>query len=132
MRALDTNVLVRFLVADDPQQHPVADRLIRQAAARSEKLYLSLIVICETAWVLERRYKHAREVIADALEAVLDTEVFLVEHNALLRRCLQEFRAGKAGLADYVIGAFAEEAGCTTTVTFDRDLQGVAGFKVLE
>ena len=53
MIGLDTNILVRYLVADDPGQLAHVDRLIEEAFAHQESLYLNRIVLCETVWVLE-------------------------------------------------------------------------------
>ena len=130
MKALDTNVLIRYLVADDPVQTRTATEIIEGAAGKGQHLFLSLLVLCESAWVLERRYRQSRAAIADTLDLVLDTAVFAVERSDLLRRCVDQFRMGKAGLADYVTGAIAMEAGCTATFTFDRDLAGCRGFRV--
>lgn len=130
MKALDTNVLIRYLVADDPVQTRTATEIIEGAAGKGEQVFLSVLVLCESAWVLDRRYRQSRDVIADTLDLVLDTAVFAVERSDLLRRCVDQFRTGKARLADYVIGAIAMEAGCTVTLTLDRDLAGCRGFQI--
>jgi predicted nucleic acid-binding protein len=67
MIALDTNLLVRYLVDDDPQQSRQAARLIEQAVARDESLFISDIVACETVGVLASAYGLPLAEIADAL-----------------------------------------------------------------
>ena len=124
MKALDTNVLVRYLVADDPAQTRQATRIIEEASNHRQQLFLPMLVLCETVWVLDRRYGQTREAIADGLDQLLQTETFLLEQPDLIRSCVARYRAGRASLADYVIGAVAEDAGCEATVTFDRDLKG--------
>jgi len=57
MIALDTNVLIRFLVRDDEEQFERAERLIRRAARAGEPVFISLLVLLETEWVLRSRYK---------------------------------------------------------------------------
>ena len=131
MKALDTNVLLRYLVEDDPVQARQAARIIEDARRREEQLFLPLLVICETVWVLSRRYRQARSVIAEGLEQILETDIFLVEQADVVRTCLTRFRSGKGSFPDYVIGAVAEQAGCSITVTFDQDLEGSGGFQVL-
>ncbi len=131
MKGLDTNVLIRYLVEDDPGQTRQATRIIEDARQREEELFVSLLVLCEAVWVLDRRYGHTRAAIAAGLEQLLDTGAFLVERADLARTCVARFREGRASLADYVIGAIAEEAGCDRTFTFDRDLRGCPGFQVL-
>ncbi len=56
MIGLDTNVLVRFLVEDDAEQAVRAKGVVRRAIERDEKLFVSDVVVCELAWVLERAY----------------------------------------------------------------------------
>ena len=131
MRALDTNVLIRYLIQDDPGQHRQAAKAVEDAEQRHESVFISLIVLCETVWVLEQRYRLPHEAVVAILEDLIDNEVFVVEHPALARAALDRFRKGRAGFADYLIGAVAEHAGSSTTYTFDRDLRGAAGFHVL-
>jgi len=131
LKGLDSNVLLRYLVEDDPIQTRQAAKVIDDAARREEPLFLSLLVLCEVVWVLDRSYDQTREVIATVLESVLDTDAFVVERDELARDCLAQFRVGKAGFADYVIGAVAKDAGCETTFTFDRDIRGCTTFRVL-
>jgi predicted nucleic-acid-binding protein len=95
MKALDTNVLIRYLVADDPTQTRQAARIIEDAQRLGEQLFLSVLVLCEVVWVLERRYRQSRPAIAGVLDQVLDTAVFLVEHADLVRTCIGRFRDGK-------------------------------------
>jgi predicted nucleic-acid-binding protein len=45
---------------------------------------------------------------------------------------LQHFKHGSADFSDYLIGAIAQQSGCTQTVTFDKKLRGERGFELLE
>jgi predicted nucleic-acid-binding protein len=56
MIALDINVLVRYLVQDDPEQAALASRLIEDVLTPSEPGFVSLVVLAQTAWLLERVY----------------------------------------------------------------------------
>jgi hypothetical protein len=68
-------------------------------------------VICELAWILDRRYGQTRAEICEALERVLRVELFRFEHESLVRRSLEMFRTGKAHFADYLIGEICRQAG---------------------
>ncbi len=131
MRSLDTNVLVRYLAADDPRQCAIAERVIEECLRNDEPLYLSAIVLCELVWVLSRLYHQTKPQIAGHLEQVLRTGQFSIEHDALVRRALRAWRAGKGDFSDHLIGEISRQAGCRDTVTFDRALRGVAGFSLL-
>lgn len=130
MRGLDTNVLLRPLVQDDPAQTAAAEAFLRETQARGERLFVSGIVLCETCWAL-RSYGYSRSEIAKAIEGILDTALFEIQDRELVRRALVQYRQGPADFADYLIGWQSRQAGCADTVTFDRGLEGAAGFSLL-
>lgn len=131
MIALDTNVLVRLLVHDDDAQSRAAERIVVRARNGGTRLYVSDVVLCELAWVLRARYRFPREAIATAIEAVLRTELIVVDDVAMLDRVVTAFRRGPADFADYLIGETARCAGATEVVTFDRVTKAGAGFRVV-
>ena len=132
MRGLDTNVLLRYLTGDDPAQTERAEALFAEAERTSERLFLSVVALCELAWTLRgQTYRSDRGQISSILEKILATSLFEVQHRTLVRRALAEYRTGKADFADYLLGWMGQEAGCSATVTFDRKLDGAAGFSVL-
>jgi predicted nucleic-acid-binding protein len=71
MIALDTNVLVRFLVDDDAEQHRQVVSFIGRALARESILLVPSIVLVETVWVLRRSYRLTRTEIAAVLHRLL-------------------------------------------------------------
>ncbi len=131
MRSLDTNVLVRYLTADEPRQLAAAERVIEEEAAAGEPIFLTAIVLCELVWVLSKVYEQGKAQVVRTLEAILTTEQFRLEHDALVRRAVAAWRGGKGNFADYLIGEIGREAGCRDTVTFDRALKTHQGFTVL-
>ena len=131
MRSLDTNVLVRYLAADDPRQCAAAERVIDEAIQNKEPLYLTVIVLCELVWVLSRLYRQSKPQLADHLEQILSTPQFSIEQDSLVRRAVRAWRIGKGDFSDHMIGAISRQAGCRDTVSFDRDLRDVPGFSIL-
>jgi predicted nucleic-acid-binding protein len=131
MRALDSNVLVRYLAADDKKQLATAEEIIEECRRNREPLFLSTIVLCELVWVLARRYDHAKSALVDGLEQILDMDLFQIEHDALVRRSLEAYRHGKGSFSDYLIGEISKHHGCRDVVTFDRALRNSDGFTVL-
>ena len=131
MRGLDTNILARFLAADDSKQLAAAQRVFEECREADELLYLPAIVVCELVWVLDRRYGQSRTQICEAFDHILRIELFRFEHEALLRRSLELYRAGRGQFPDYLIGEICRHAGCRDTVTFDRDLRGAPGYVIL-
>lgn len=133
MRGVDTNVLVRLLTADDPGMHATALGLFTAAEAAGESLYLSTPVLCELAWTLRGpRYRHGGEAIVEVLDRLLATPAIEVQDRDAVQRAVRDFAAGRGDFADHLIGHLAREAGCTDTVTFDRQLSGSSLFSVLD
>lgn len=121
---VDTNVLLRVLDADGGPQTTAARESIRRSRAASPLTVLSATVV-EMAFVLRSAragYGWDRQVIGDAVEAVLDEPAFAVEHGDALRRALRAFRGRSIDLHDCLLHAIAEERG-VRVVSFDDDLQ---------
>ena len=119
MIGLDTNVLVRVIVHDDPKQEAVAAKLFDQLGPGNQG-YVCLTVMNELAWVLERTYGLDRQAIADALNILLNANDIRIEREDLVASSLPQYLTEKADLADILIGQINHEAGCSTTFTFDK------------
>jgi predicted nucleic-acid-binding protein len=128
MIGIDANVLVQFFVEDDPHQADQVHRLLTRSRNQSERVWVSVIVLCETVCVLRAGYQAPQHKIVEAVDQLLHADVFEVEEEDSVRAALDLYRAGKADFADYLIGQLNSNRGCATTVTFDRSLRGVPGF----
>jgi predicted nucleic-acid-binding protein len=128
MIALDTNVLVRFLVEDDPDQAERAASLVERAERSGEPLLLTQVVACETVWVLDTAYGFRREEISGVLQEVFRARQILLEDEDSLRRALDAYRGGEGDFADCLIRERARAAGAEAVATFDRVLLEEPGF----
>lgn len=130
-RGIDTNVLVRYLTQDEPAQARRASAIIEGTLAKGGNYYLSVIVLCEIAWVLRGAYGLKKKSILLAVDQILETAGFLVEGRDLVREAVEQFRLGRGDFTDYLLGARNRAAGCSDTVTFDRSLRGSKLFAML-
>jgi predicted nucleic-acid-binding protein len=128
MIALDTNVLVRFLVKDDPAQSARAERLIVRTLANGDAVFVSPIVLCECVWVLSTSYGFARREIVDALELLFRARGVQIAADKQVHLALQAYARGKGDFADYLIREEARAAGVESVTTFDRALLREKGF----
>jgi predicted nucleic-acid-binding protein len=126
--ALDTNVLVRFLVEDDPEQSRQAKAMLRRAIAGNSPCFVSEVVVCEVVWVLGTSYQVGREEIARVLRQLLRARHLTFIAAERLSRALNAFESGRGDFADYLILETAREAGCESVATFDRALLREPGF----
>jgi predicted nucleic-acid-binding protein len=122
MIAVDTNILVRFLVEDDPEQTAVAAAVVERAIESEEPLFVPQIVLCELVWVLSHAYKFNRTEIANVLQQLRRGAQIALERSDEVRRALESFATGRGDFPDYLIAERAMASGCTTVVTFDRAL----------
>lgn len=129
MIALDTNVLVRHLYQkDDPEQTRLANQVVAEAIADGRTVFVSVVVLAETALVLRNVYGVTRSALHRVIETLWNDPVFTLEHGALVHAALGLYRNGPADFNDYLIGQLARRAGGTTTYTFDRKLRRARGF----
>ena len=131
MIALDTNVLVRYLVADDARQAE-ASRLLLQGLTAERPGFVCREVTVELVWVLQRAYGFSRDRIAAVLEDLVATEGLEVEAADDVARAAFRYRQGGAGFSDLMIVAAAERAGAGTLYTFDRKVAQLEGVTLLE
>ena len=129
MIALDTNVLVRILVADDPKQTRKAKALFRQLGKQGSRAYVSDIVLCEIVWVLSHGYGHARDEIVIAVGRLLGARQLQFASSDRVARALVAYRTRKGDLADYLIREHARSEACEAVVTFDKVLHGEEMFR---
>ena len=132
MIGLDTNVLVRYIVRDDPQQTAAATRLIESRCKSDDPGLVALLVLCELVWVLGRGYGYERVAIVGVLRRILSAGDLQVERSELAWQALNLYDQEKADFADYVIGFCNREMKGEVTYTFDRRAAGSDLFKVLD
>lgn len=110
----DTNVLVRAVIGDDPEQTRVARRTLSSA----EQVILGRHALCETVWVLSRRYKLSSDEISRAIVGLLNAENVVTDSGAI-EAGLRAMDAG-ADFADGVIAYEGRWLGGETFVSFDK------------
>ena len=132
MIAIDTNVLVRFLVQDDRKQCRIVYDRFKQAEVNHERLFIPLIVVLETIWVLKSAYEMPRDKILYSIENLMQMPILDFESDRVLTGLLVSGRKCKTDLSDLLIAHAAEAAGCTEIITFDKKASRFPSFKLLK
>ena len=130
MLGIDTNVLVRFLVRDDPERFERARRLMKREVGSGEAVLISLLVLLETEWVLRSRYSVAKAEIVAALSALLDAELEF-EDEPSVEEAVFTWKDSGAEFADCLIDARHRALGCRATATLDARASKLSGFVVV-
>ena len=130
MIGLDTNIIVRYLVQDDPMQTRKAIACIGRLT-EGRPGFISLIVIAETAWILKTGYRLTNAVIAAAIERLLQASELVVQNERQVFYAVALAKQGRASVADALIGVLGSQAGCDHTLTFDRKAARLPEFELL-
>ena len=129
MIGLDTNILVRYVVRDDPVAAAQADQIMEQRCTVDSPGYINFIVLCEIVWVLRRGYRYDRDAIAQVVAAMLTARTLRLQEPDMVMAALEEYREKRVDLPDAMIALWNRRAGCRATLTFDRDAGRAAGFE---
>jgi predicted nucleic-acid-binding protein len=131
MIGIDTNVLVRLLAGDDPQQTRAVHRLLAPLDMVAESVFINDIVLVETLWVLHRLYGYDRATQADVLEHLLSALTFRFEDRDVLTRAARLFAESSADFSDCLIATKNVSLGCDHTATFDQAMGKLKGVQLL-
>ena len=126
MIAIDTNVIVRYLVGDDPEQTEAA-RALLDGLTPNEPGFICREVMLETAWVLERSYDFTRAQVAETLMDLTASDNIVVENSDEAAAAAHRYRQGGAGFADLMILSAARRWEALPLHTFDRRLSRMEG-----
>lgn len=132
MIGVDTNVLVRLFVQDNPQQTAAAVRFLASRSA-NDPAFVSAVVLAELVWALDRTYKYADAAIHDALASLFESVNIVIEREALMLTSVKLAREHKADISDSIIAAIAMDGGSSKTMTFDQPAaKRVPGMELLK
>ena len=131
MAALDTNILVRYLVRDDARQLALAKKLISAAVHAGETLYVPVTVMLELEWVLRSGFTLKKDQVILALASLLASAELSFESEAAVEIALALYKNGAADFSDCVHIALAHAAGERPLWTFDRAAAKIAGAQLL-
>lgn len=131
MPALDTNILVRYVVRDDPGQLAAARRLVARCVDEGRVLFVPVTVVLELEWVLRASFGFAKTDVLMTLSMLFSAAELTFEAERALEVALALFRDGPADFADCLHIALANQAGEAPLWTFDKGAARVSGARLL-
>lgn len=129
MTGIDTNVMLRAVLHDDPVQSPVAAALFR-SLTREAPGFITQVSLAEFYWVLSRSQRMPRDECLKVIRSLIETEVLEFDDGETVVRALSLAEEG-ADFADAIIEGTMNLFGTTETVTFDHDAAERLGWRLL-
>jgi predicted nucleic-acid-binding protein len=119
MIGLDTNILLRLVLQDNPDEGLKARRLV-ESLDTDNPGFINTLVLAEFVWTLQGRIGLSREQTAAAVSGLLNSADIIFEQEELVEHVLDVATKSKANFADLMIALKNEAAGCTKTMSFDK------------
>jgi predicted nucleic-acid-binding protein len=128
---IDTSVILRLLIKDDPAKARSCEKLLREGEQRGLILYLLPVAIMETVWVLEKLYKFQRKTIREIIEAILNTPELKIEMETVFRKAIRSYEEKNIKFADATMGYWGLEKDLSVIFTYDeKDYKRIEGLEV--
>ncbi len=129
MIGLDTNVILRYLLQDDPTQTRQVNRIFERQLSESKPGFINLATVLEVVWVLRSLLKQTPDQIATQIENLLTSDSLEVQNEQQVFEAAFALKRGTGEFEDALIGALNSWSGCSHTLTFDRSAAKLPYFK---
>lgn len=129
---VDTNIFLRYLTGDDPEQAPKARRLLERAERGEEQLVTTVLTIAEIVWVLESVYELDRASIRAKVVAILGISGLTVEDQEILLQAIVWYEEKNVDFADAYSAAWMDRRDLDEVYTFDRDFDRFEGLTPMQ
>jgi uncharacterized protein len=124
---LDTNIFLRHLLQDDPEQSPKASAFLKRIEEGSVKVRTSDTVIFETVFTLQKAYRQPKVAIRDAVVPLIALPGILLPKKRHYRKVFSLYVAANLPFADAYHAVLMEQLHLTEIVTFDTDFDRITG-----
>ncbi len=131
MIGIDTNILLRLWLNDDPAQNRRIDALLAEHGGTPESLLVTDVVLAEAIWTLRSAFNQDKAAQLIALRSLLGETAFAFEDREAVGRAVAQFERSSCGFSDCLIAAKHGHLGCEFTATFDRSMRELPGVRVL-
>jgi len=117
---IDTNVLLRYFLADDPAQHRLASQLIDETCSSADPAFVSEIVVVEAVWFLTKKLRRPKSEIVGALFDIVDHAHLRLRDESAYLAATNAYAEGSGDFAEYLIAATNAACDANPTFTFDK------------
>ena len=131
MIGIDTNILLRLWLDDDPAQSRRIDALLAAHGSTPGSLLVTDVVLAEAVWTLRSAFDQDKAAQLLAVRSLLDEAAFAFEDREAVQQATVMFEHGSCGFSDGLVVARHARHGCDFTATFDRGMRKLPGVRVL-
>ena len=138
MKAVDTNVLIRFIMKDDEKQAQSVYQLFKQSEQNQQPLFVLLLVVLEVIWVLKSVYEIPNADIVQTFSDLLAMSVLSFESENVLENFIESTAntsfdlSDLSDLSDLLIANSAYSSDCESIFTFDKKASKFKYFELLK
>ena len=131
MLGLDTNVILRLLLADDPVQKKRASKTIARAKATGRPVMLALAVVLELEWVLRSSARMDKAQVLAIFRLLLESYDVQIENEKVLEQAVHTYQNASADFGECLFLAQYQRMGCQTMLTFDAKAARIEGVSLV-
>jgi len=125
---LDTNIILRFLLADDKNQSAAAKTFFNRLIKEKELVEISVLVIAEVIYFLEKILDN-RKKIAISILAIINLPAVIIEEKEILEEALSLYQKYRIDFVDCYHAAYCQAKKIRSIVSFDRDFDKISFLK---
>lgn len=129
---IDTNILIRFITNDDPDQADLVEALFESLQKENATFLVNEVVLAELDWVLTHVYKYSKEGFLKTINQLFETENIAFHNPHLVKKACKLYTHSGADFSDCYISVINNNFGCKTTYTFDKQASQLSSFTLLE
>lgn len=131
MIGLDTNILLRLWLNDEPAQNKRIDALLAEHGGTPESLLVTDVVLAEAVWTLRSAFDQNKAQQLLAVRSLLNETAFAFEDRGVVTQAADMFEHGSCGFSDCLVVAKHARHGCDFTATFDRGMRKLPRVRLL-
>ena len=131
MIGIDTNILLRLWLNDDPAQSKRIDVLLAKYGNSPGSLLVTDVVLVEAVWTLRSAFDQSKAAQLSAVSSLLGETAFAFENREAVVNALALFEAASCGFSDCLVVAKHASQACEFTATFDRGMRKLPGIRLI-
>jgi predicted nucleic-acid-binding protein len=121
LKGIDSSLLLRYILEDDPVWTKSATRFIDEECTADDPAFVNLVVLVEVVWSLRRQKACRKETVVAVIRDMLESQSLVLENETAVAEALRKYEAGVAGFSDCLIACLNDQVDAKPTYSLDKD-----------